>query len=149
MVITTLLRTGMPLIRYRTGDITRIIPGQCECGSMLRRIDIIQTRLGNIIETPSKKMITKKMLDECLLGQNHLFDYTATYRNASLTLKCLCDDFAFENSAIFIKQLMQCLKANPVIQSAISSKAINIQITIEKIETHLCPVATKRLIIKH
>ena len=44
IVITTLTRTGMPLIRYRTGDLSRIIPGPCPCGSSIRRIDIIRGR---------------------------------------------------------------------------------------------------------
>lgn len=38
IVITTLTRTGMPLIRYRTGDLSSIIPGPCPCGSAIRRL---------------------------------------------------------------------------------------------------------------
>jgi phenylacetate-coenzyme A ligase PaaK-like adenylate-forming protein/ABC-type branched-subunit amino acid transport system ATPase component len=37
MVITTLCKEAAPLIRYRTRDITRIIPGPCSCGSILPR----------------------------------------------------------------------------------------------------------------
>ncbi|SFM85348.1 phenylacetate-CoA ligase [Thermodesulforhabdus norvegica] len=44
LVLTTLDREGMPLIRYRTRDLTRIIPGQCPCGRPHRRIDRIQGR---------------------------------------------------------------------------------------------------------
>jgi len=44
LVITTLDRQAMPLIRYRTRDITRIIPGQCKCGRTHRRIDRITGR---------------------------------------------------------------------------------------------------------
>uniref|UniRef100_UPI003217696F phenylacetate--CoA ligase family protein n=1 Tax=uncultured Draconibacterium sp. TaxID=1573823 RepID=UPI003217696F len=44
LVMTTLDRQAMPLIRYRTRDITRIIPGKCECGRMHRRIDRITGR---------------------------------------------------------------------------------------------------------
>ena len=35
LTVTTLGRRGMPLIRYRTGDISRILPGPCPCGSVL------------------------------------------------------------------------------------------------------------------
>jgi phenylacetate-CoA ligase len=42
--MTTLDRQSMPLIRYRTRDITRIIPGECECGRTHRRIDRITGR---------------------------------------------------------------------------------------------------------
>ena len=38
LVFTTLTRRGMPLVRYRTGDLTRFLPGACPCGCPLRRI---------------------------------------------------------------------------------------------------------------
>ncbi|MFZ7128024.1 MAG: phenylacetate--CoA ligase family protein [Desulfobacterales bacterium] len=37
MVVTTLRKEAVPLIRYRTRDVTRIIPGPCTCGSILPR----------------------------------------------------------------------------------------------------------------
>lgn len=39
MVITTIGMEAMPLVRYRTGDRTRIIPAPCPCGSVTKRID--------------------------------------------------------------------------------------------------------------
>jgi phenylacetate-CoA ligase len=44
MVLTSLKRQAMPLLRYRTRDITRIIPGECECGRTHRRISRILGR---------------------------------------------------------------------------------------------------------
>ena len=44
LVMTTLTREGMPLLRYRTHDLTRIIPGDCSCGRKHRRIDRILGR---------------------------------------------------------------------------------------------------------
>ena len=44
LVMTTLDRQAMPLIRYRTRDITRFIPGDCPCGRTHRRIDRITGR---------------------------------------------------------------------------------------------------------
>lgn len=44
LVMTTLDREANPLIRYRTRDITRIIPGECPCGRTHRRIDRITGR---------------------------------------------------------------------------------------------------------
>lgn len=41
LVLTTLQREGMPLIRYRTRDISRIIPEKCPCGRTHRKIDRI------------------------------------------------------------------------------------------------------------
>jgi len=49
LVLTTLTKQAMPLIRYRTGDITRIIPGTCECGRSLRRIERISSRSDDML----------------------------------------------------------------------------------------------------
>ena len=42
--ITTLVKEGAPLIRFRTHDLSRIIPGECPCGSRYPRIDTISGR---------------------------------------------------------------------------------------------------------
>ena len=44
LVITTIGMEAMPLIRYRTGDLTRILPGVCPCGSETLRLDRIVRR---------------------------------------------------------------------------------------------------------
>ncbi|MFO8164948.1 MAG: phenylacetate--CoA ligase [Desulfatiglandales bacterium] len=44
MVVTTLRKEGAPLIRYRTRDLTRIIPKRCSCGSILPMHDALLGR---------------------------------------------------------------------------------------------------------
>lgn len=44
VVFTTLTRRGMPLIRYRTGDRSRILGEPCQCGSCLKRLDRVSDR---------------------------------------------------------------------------------------------------------
>lgn len=44
MVVTTLRKEGAPLVRYRTRDLTRLIPGKCQCGSVLPRHDKLMGR---------------------------------------------------------------------------------------------------------
>ena len=44
LVITTLSKRAMPLLRYRTRDITRIIPEPCPCGRTIRKIQRIGRR---------------------------------------------------------------------------------------------------------
>ena len=50
LVITTLKKEGAPLIRYRTHDLTRIIPGECRCGSKHPRIDILIGRTDDMVK---------------------------------------------------------------------------------------------------
>ncbi|MCH3942122.1 MAG: phenylacetate--CoA ligase [Atopobiaceae bacterium] len=49
LVITTLSKECSPLIRYRTRDITRILPGECACGCTHRRIDRIRGRTDDML----------------------------------------------------------------------------------------------------
>ncbi len=46
VVITTPGREAMPLIRYRTGDAARMLPGPCRCGSPLRRLAPVRGRIA-------------------------------------------------------------------------------------------------------
>lgn len=56
LVITTLLKEGAPLIRYRTHDLTRIISGNCPCGSRFPRIDIITGRTDDMVKVKGVNM---------------------------------------------------------------------------------------------
>ncbi len=51
MVVTTLTREGLPLIRYRTRDITRIISRErCSCGRTMLRVDRIRGRTDDMLK---------------------------------------------------------------------------------------------------
>ncbi|MGI6239261.1 MAG: phenylacetate--CoA ligase family protein, partial [Christensenellales bacterium] len=50
IVITTLKKEGAPLIRYRTHDLSRIVPGDCPCGSRFPRIDRIIGRSDDMVK---------------------------------------------------------------------------------------------------
>lgn len=49
VVFTTLTKEGIPVIRYRTRDISRIIPGACLCGRTLRRMERITGRTDDML----------------------------------------------------------------------------------------------------
>ncbi len=49
MVVTTLCKEAVPLIRYRTRDLSRLVPGQCPCGSIFPRHDRILGRSDDMI----------------------------------------------------------------------------------------------------
>ena len=49
LVITTIDREATPVVRYRTRDITRIIPGECACGRTHRRIDRLHGRTDDML----------------------------------------------------------------------------------------------------
>lgn len=49
LVLTSLRRTGMPLLRYRTRDLTRIIPEPCRCGRTHRRLERMKGRSDDML----------------------------------------------------------------------------------------------------
>jgi phenylacetate-CoA ligase len=49
VVFTTLTKEGIPVIRYRTRDISRIIPGECACGRTFRRIERVTGRTDDML----------------------------------------------------------------------------------------------------
>ena len=80
LVITTIGMEAMPLIRYRTGDYTRILSPKCACGSETIRLDLLR-RKGN----PGKIL----SLDEQLFSLNGLVDYRGKYIEEILHLDIL------------------------------------------------------------
>jgi phenylacetate-CoA ligase len=76
LVLTTLLRDGMPILRYRTKDLTRIIPGSCECGRTHRRIERIKGRTDDMMILKGVNIfpiqIEKKLMEIPGVGNNFL-----------------------------------------------------------------------------
>ena len=66
IVITTLVKEGAPLIRYRTHDLSRIIPGTCACGNQFPRIDIIMGRTDDMMKIKGVNVFPRQI--EEILG---------------------------------------------------------------------------------
>ena len=67
LVITTLKKEGAPLIRYRTHDLTRVVTGECKCGSPYKRIDTIIGRSDDMVKIKGA-ILYPSMVDELLSG---------------------------------------------------------------------------------
>ena len=65
LVITTLRKQGAPLIRYRTHDLTRFLPGECPCGLKYPRIDTLVGRTDDMIKVKGVN-IFPGLIDETL-----------------------------------------------------------------------------------
>lgn len=63
IVITTLVKEGAPLIRFRTHDISRIIPEKCSCGRTYPRIDIIRGRSDDMFKVHGVNMFPSQVED--------------------------------------------------------------------------------------
>ena len=67
IVITTLVKEGAPLIRYRTHDLSRIVPGECPCGSKYPRIDVIMGRTDDMMKIKGVNVFPSQ-IEEILAG---------------------------------------------------------------------------------
>ena len=79
LVLTTIGSDAMPLIRYRTGDYTRILP-PCSCAGVTKRIDAVSRR---------EEAFPIEKLDSRLFQFPWLVDYRAYY-DGILHLDCFC-----------------------------------------------------------
>ncbi|MDR2356930.1 MAG: AMP-binding protein [Oscillospiraceae bacterium] len=64
VVFTTLTRRGMPLVRYRTGDRSRRLPGGCPCGTELGRLERVSGRVRDAVRLRSGGTLAMSQLDD-------------------------------------------------------------------------------------
>lgn len=76
LVLTTLCRSGMPILRYRTRDLTRFLPEPCVCGRVHRRFDRIQGRADDMFIIKGVNIypmqIEQVIMSRPEVGQNYL-----------------------------------------------------------------------------
>lgn len=75
LVLTSLDREAMPLIRYRTGDTTRFIDGVCECGLKLPVIDYIKGRLDDRVTLGTAEKYYPVVFEELFEDVEEIIDF--------------------------------------------------------------------------
>lgn len=102
LVLTTLNREAMPLLRYRTRDLTRILPGECPCGRHHRRLDRMKGRSDDMMILKGVNIfpiqIETVLMQFPELGNEYLITLTNLDANDTMTveveLKEFTDDYA-------------------------------------------------------
>lgn len=74
LVFTTITKEGMPLVRYRTRDITKIISGPCACGRTHRRIARLMGRSDDMLIIRGVNVFPTQ-IEAALLGMEELAPY--------------------------------------------------------------------------
>lgn len=82
LVVTTLRQRAQPLLRYRTGDVGRIVSEPCTCGSVTKRIVALTGRLGACVALPLGGPLTLAALDDALFALEAVSDVAATVISA-------------------------------------------------------------------
>ncbi len=105
LVLTTINREAMPLLRYRTRDLTRFIPGECPCGRTHRRLTRFVGRSDDMIILKGVNIfpiqIEKILMNFKELGSNYLITIeTVGYNDEMLIEVELSDLFTDDYSAL-------------------------------------------------
>ncbi len=91
LTLTTLTREGMPVLRYRTHDLTRIIPGECPCGRKHRRIDRILGRSDDMFILKGVNIypmqIEQVLMSYPEVGQNYLIQLESDGQRDTMRVK--------------------------------------------------------------
>jgi phenylacetate-coenzyme A ligase PaaK-like adenylate-forming protein len=75
VVFTTLTRTGMPLVRYRTGDLSRFATEPCPCGTILKRLEWVRGRIEGGVRLGGDHQLCVADLDEALFPLPGLLNF--------------------------------------------------------------------------
>jgi phenylacetate-CoA ligase len=123
LVSTSLQNYGMPLIRYKTTDITRFKSDACKCGRYITRIENITTKAEDIIVTPEGKMISSSILTHPFKMANGIKKSQIIQEQKNyITLKLVTDERFNKN------------EENALLESIRYRIGDNIEITIEQVK---------------
>ena len=91
LVLTTINREAMPMLRYRTRDLTRILPGECPCGRHHKRLDRMKGRSDDMIILKGVNIfpiqIETVLLQFKELGSDYLITLETMESNDEMTIE--------------------------------------------------------------
>lgn len=146
IVFTTLTRRGMPLIRYRTGDLSHFVPGTCRCGTVLRTLACVNGRIANRVTIGKYGVLTLAELDEALFAVPGVIDFRATMGSNESDELCVDARVAPGVEATSDERLQATLMHIPLIRHALESDALSIRVKTSTLTPDTPPPLAKRLI---
>jgi phenylacetate-coenzyme A ligase PaaK-like adenylate-forming protein len=120
VVITTLGREAMPLIRYRTGDMACLDRTVCVCGGMTARLDNIRGRL-NGCDLGDGVRVFSQDIDDSLYILTGLLDYRVTLDRYCGSDRLLLEYIAVPGSAISAEEIQRVVIQVPGIRESVAS----------------------------
>ena len=91
LVLTTINREAMPILRYRTRDLTRILPGTCPCGRNHKRMDRMKGRSDDMIVLRGVNIFPMQIEEVLMsfkeLGSDYLITLSTDEHNDNMTVE--------------------------------------------------------------
>lgn len=132
VVFTTLTRKGMPLIRYRTGDLSRFLTEPCPCGTILKRLEWVKGRLRGGVAFTDGGVLTVADLDEALFPLPEILNFQVEVASD--------DDGDTLRLTIYTADASSDLPENAVVNALRGIPAV--QAAVEKGKLRIAPVRT-------
>lgn len=116
LVLTTINREAMPLLRYRTRDLTRILPGECPCGRHHLRLDRMKGRSDDMIILKGVNIfpiqIETVLMQFAELGNDYLITLTNEEANDLMTVEVELNAFSddYRRLQVLTKEIARQLK---------------------------------------
>jgi phenylacetate-CoA ligase len=133
VVFTTLTRCGMPLIRYRTGDLSRFIPGDCPCGTTLKALERVRQRASGRVAIGDQWQLTMADLDEALFSLKSVLDFAVTVSRGGaqdcLQLQVKVVEGTDDRIASAIDAVLESV---PAIQLARAARQLDVAVEVQK-----------------
>ncbi len=143
IIFTTLSRRAMPLIRYKTGDIGKIIPEKCTCGLPMRRLDDVKGRLKSDIILPNSENLSLSELNEIILPFVEVLDFKVSFQHLPPILEITLDIAPdAKASSCFFNSIM----SHPKIKIITAENDLNINIRVDNHNGSISSGFGKRLI---
>jgi len=117
VVVTTLSNKAMPLIRYRTGNISSFVSDTCKCGSTLPRLTRLEGRYESFIPVGNGQTISIHQLDELLFANPLVKAFNAFWVN-NKTLRLIIDSYKNIDKAFLEKKLPENIELEIVYDNA-------------------------------
>ena len=104
LVLTTINREAMPLIRYRTRDLTAFIPGDCPCGRTHRRLARFKGRSDDMLILKGVNIfpiqIEKILMQFSELGSNYFITVETIDNNDEMLIEVELNDLYIDDYAV-------------------------------------------------
>jgi phenylacetate-CoA ligase len=144
VVFTTLTRRGMPLIRYRTGDISRFIPEKCPCGTLLKRMERVKGRIGGNAQLTPRGVLRMADLDEALFPLPDLLDFGATLTREKDGERLVLEIHTRESGGEgVIERAKSALHTIPAVRAACENEALSVSV-VERREGWTFPMGSSK-----
>jgi phenylacetate-coenzyme A ligase PaaK-like adenylate-forming protein len=138
----------MPLVRYRTGDLSRFIPEPCPCGTVLKRLEWVKGRLRGGVRLGSGHVLSVADLDEGLFPLPGLLNFRTEIKGGETTDSLHVTIYTGEQSGDRMRrEALLAISEVPAVRDAVAEGALTLAPISLSNENWLSTGSIKRKII--